>query len=62
MVVFQLFSRLNKLGLTMSTTSKLRLLDEAGNYNMTELLAYLKTKPLLKITGDNLDVFIKVCK
>ena len=50
---------MKKMGLTMSTASKLRLLDECGNSNLNGLVSYLKERPLLKITGDNLDKYIR---
>ncbi|CAC5407263.1 unnamed protein product [Mytilus coruscus] len=53
------FARLNKFGLTMSTSTKLRLLDECGDLNSLRLKRILKTVTLLKLTGDNLDVYIK---
>ncbi|XP_076116504.1 uncharacterized protein LOC143083974 [Mytilus galloprovincialis] len=54
-----LLSRLNKIGLTLSTASKQRLIEECGKNSNKKLTDYLEGSPLLKITGDNLDIFIK---
>ncbi|XP_076080521.1 uncharacterized protein LOC143051506 [Mytilus galloprovincialis] len=54
-----LITRLNRVGVTLSPTSKQRLIKEAGEISHKALCDYLKEKPLLKITGDNLDIYIK---
>ena len=43
----------------MSTASKQRLIGECGKNSNKKLTDYLEGSPLLKITGDNLDIFIK---
>ncbi|KAJ8299423.1 hypothetical protein KUTeg_023483 [Tegillarca granosa] len=52
-------NRLNRIGITLCARSKLRLLEEASQLNKIEIVNYLKNNPLMKITGDNLDVFIR---
>ncbi|KAL4236167.1 hypothetical protein ACF0H5_004553 [Mactra antiquata] len=52
-------TRLNHLGLTLSTTSKLRLLDEAGNRMETSVASIVLKNPIVKITGDNLDIYVR---
>lgn len=44
----------------MSTSTKIRILDECAQLNVTSAVSYLRSYPLLKITGDNLDVYIRV--
>ncbi|XP_063435690.1 uncharacterized protein LOC134716611 [Mytilus trossulus] len=56
-----LITRLNRVGVTLSPTSKQRLIKKAGEISHKALCDYLKEKPLLKITGDNLDIYIKSC-
>ena len=54
---------MNRIGVTLSTSSKQRLIKEAGEISQNLLTEYLEDNPLLKITGDNLDVYIKTrCK
>ncbi|KAK3101010.1 hypothetical protein FSP39_000234, partial [Pinctada imbricata] len=53
--------RLNHLGLVLSPTSKIRLLDECKEMNDFSLLENIKRNPLVKITGDNLDVYVRSC-
>ncbi|CAG2197267.1 unnamed protein product [Mytilus edulis] len=52
-------NRINKIGLTLSTASKQRLIGECGKNSNQKLIDYLERSPLLKITGDNMDIFIK---
>ncbi|KAH3814500.1 uncharacterized protein LOC127835962 [Dreissena polymorpha] len=52
-------TRFNRLGVTMSTTTKLRLLDEASSIMDKGIVSRLQKSPLVKITGDNLDMYIK---
>ncbi|XP_052224940.1 uncharacterized protein LOC127840570 [Dreissena polymorpha] len=49
----------NRMGLTMSTSSKLRLLDEAGEMLEDNIARSLRKNPLIKITGDNLDIYVR---
>ncbi|KAH3806767.1 uncharacterized protein LOC127870998 isoform X2 [Dreissena polymorpha] len=49
----------NRTGLTMSTSSKLRLLDEAGEMLEDNIARSLRKNPLVKITGDNLDIYVR---
>ncbi|CAG2199887.1 unnamed protein product [Mytilus edulis] len=51
-------ARFNKLGITLSTISKIRLLDEAANNAEKAIVKELQTNPLVKITGDNLDIYV----
>ncbi|XP_060572948.1 uncharacterized protein LOC132730884 isoform X2 [Ruditapes philippinarum] len=51
--------RLNHLSLTMSPSSKLRLLDEAGELMNAGIASKVITNPLVKITGDNLDIYVR---
>ena len=55
----QALIRLNRLGVTMSTTTKLRLLDEASGIMDKGIVSRLQKSPLVKITGDNLDMYIR---
>ena len=55
----QALARLNHMGLTLSSTSKLRLLEEAGNRMETNIVLSLQKNPVVKITGDNLDIYVK---
>jgi hypothetical protein len=43
----------------MSPSSKLRLLDEAGELMNAGIASKVITNPLVKITGDNLDIYIR---
>lgn len=43
----------------MSPTTKLRLLDEAGEHMSTGIVSKLVVNPLVKITGDNLDIYVR---
>ena len=52
-------TRLNHLGLMQGTTSKLRLLDEAGKMTDHHIVEQLRSNPLVKITGDNMDFYVK---
>ncbi|XP_060578320.1 uncharacterized protein LOC132735396 [Ruditapes philippinarum] len=52
-------TRLNRMGLTLSVSTKLRLLDEAGAMMDTAIVSKLQTNPLFKVTGDNLDIYIR---
>ncbi|KAH3856944.1 hypothetical protein DPMN_099540 [Dreissena polymorpha] len=47
------------MGMTMSTSSKLRLLDEAGEMLEDNIARSLRKNPLVKITGDNLDIYVR---
>ncbi|CAG2254222.1 unnamed protein product [Mytilus edulis] len=51
--------RLNQMGISLSCTSKLRILEKAGETSKNLLVEKLKTNPRMKITGDNLDMYIK---
>ena len=51
-ISFQLLSRLNKIGLALSTSSKQRLIEECGTSSKNKLIDYLRGSPLMKITGD----------
>ena len=55
----QLLSRMNKLGITQSPWSKLQLLDKCAEVSETQIVEALKKNPVCKITGDNLDVFVR---
>ncbi|CAG2230062.1 unnamed protein product [Mytilus edulis] len=47
------------MGISLSCTSKLRILEKAGETSKNLLVEKLKTNPRMKITGDNLDMYIK---
>ncbi|KAH3695869.1 hypothetical protein DPMN_083327 [Dreissena polymorpha] len=54
------FTRLNRRGVTMSTTTKLRLLDEASGIMDKGIVSqYCRSHPLVNKTGDNLDMYIR---
>jgi hypothetical protein len=57
--LLQAITRLNRMGLTLSVSTKLRLLDEAGAMMDTAIVSKLQTNPLFKVTGDNLDIYIR---
>lgn len=57
--ILQLITRLNKLGVTLSTKSKLNILESCGSVSRKNTVQAIKTKPHVKITGDNLDMFIR---
>ncbi|KAH3843149.1 hypothetical protein DPMN_116657 [Dreissena polymorpha] len=59
MVIAAALTRFNRLGVTMSTTTKLRLLDEASSIMDKGIVSRLQKSPLVKITGGNLDMYIK---
>ncbi|XP_053386739.1 uncharacterized protein LOC128550851 isoform X2 [Mercenaria mercenaria] len=52
-------TRFNHLGVMLCTTSKIRLLEEAGESMEKNIARELVNNPLVKITGDNLDIYIK---
>ncbi|CAG2188523.1 unnamed protein product [Mytilus edulis] len=52
-------TRLNHLGLVLSSERRLRLQDSAQEKNLKLLTENLKTQPLVKITGDNLDTYVR---
>ena len=56
---FQALTKLSHFGLTLSPSSKLRLEDEACSSSKTFIIEMLRRNPLAKVTGDNLDVYIK---
>jgi hypothetical protein len=56
---YQALRRLNHLGLTLSTTSKLKLLDEAGNRMETSVASTLQRNPIVKVNGDNPDIYVR---
>ena len=58
-LTFQGFTRLNKLGITMACSSKLRLQDECAKMSRKSIVTTLASSPLVKLTGDNLDIYIK---
>lgn len=43
----------------MSASTKLRLLHEAGERMDHDIVAELKDNPLVKATGDNLDIYVR---
>ncbi|CAC5393314.1 unnamed protein product [Mytilus coruscus] len=47
------------MGISLSCTSKLRILEKAGETSKNLLVEKLKTNPRMKITGDNLNMYIK---
>lgn len=51
--IFQAQTRLNHLGLVLSSERRLRLQDSAQEKNLKLLTENLKTQPLVKITGIN---------
>lgn len=51
--IFQAQTRLNHLGLYLSSERRLRLQDSAQEKNLKLLTENLKTQPLVKITGIN---------
>jgi len=56
---FQALTKLSHFGLTLSPSSKLRLEDEACSSSKKIIIEMLRRNPLAKVTGDNLDVYIK---
>ena len=57
--MFQALTKLAHFGITLSTSSKLRLQDEAAVASKEKIVQMLKENPMPKITGDNLDVYIR---
>jgi hypothetical protein len=57
--MFQALTRFNHMGLVLSVSSKVRLQDEAVQQTQETLVNSLRANPLVKITGDNLDMYIK---
>lgn len=49
---------MNKLGVTLSPTSKITLLDECAIQNKQTIIKALKTCPLCNLVGDNCDIRI----
>ncbi|CAG2194770.1 unnamed protein product [Mytilus edulis] len=51
--------RLNRMSLSLSCSGKLRILDKAVLASHNMLVEAIRTNPLMKITGDNLDMYIR---
>ncbi|CAC5405408.1 unnamed protein product [Mytilus coruscus] len=51
--------RLNRMSLSLSCSGKLRILDKAVIASHNMLVEAIRTNPLMKITGDNLDMYIR---
>ena len=52
---FQLLNLLNKMHLTIPSSSKLRMLDELAAQNANRVIEALRNGKSLKITVDNID-------
>lgn len=50
---------MNHVGLVLSAERRLRLQDSAQEKTLKLLTENLKSQPLVKITGDNLDIYVK---
>lgn len=50
---------MSHLGLVLSSERRLRLQDSAQEKTSKFLTENLKSQPLVKITGDNLDIYVK---
>lgn len=55
----QLIRRLSKFGISLSPTRKLDLLDACGDVSRSTIVKVLKKQPMVKVTGDNLDIMIR---
>ncbi|CAC5371189.1 unnamed protein product [Mytilus coruscus] len=51
--------RLNRMSLSLSCSGKLRIFDKAVVASHNMLVEAIRTNPLMKITGDNLDMYIR---
>ena len=58
--LFQLLTRLNKFKVTLSTSSKITLLDECMSQRHSQIVHNIKLNPWIKLVGDNLDMFLRV--
>ncbi len=54
-----LITRLNKLGITLSTRSKLNILETCGTVSRKNTVQAIKSRSYVKITGDNLDMYVR---
>mgnify|MGYP001553681566 CR=1 FL=1 len=54
-----MMTRLNKLGVCMSTSRKVPILDECREQTNRNIVQALQHNPLVKITGDNLNMTVK---
>jgi len=57
--ILQLITRLNTVGFGLCPKSKYSLLDEAAAQSRQQLLQDMMLNPLVKITGDNLDIYVR---
>ncbi|XP_069124032.1 uncharacterized protein [Argopecten irradians] len=52
-------TRLNQMGLVLSHERRLKFQDSVNESSNKLLVDHLKKNPLIKITGDNLDIYVK---
>ena len=57
--LLQYLMRLNRLGVTLCSTSKLKLLERCEQESESRMVSHLQKVPFIKLTGDNFDQYVR---